>query len=134
MILITDAGFIVTTVRDHENQCLPPAFGTGTHHLDGFVIFVLMHLVNQCAVGARARLTIIGTDGPKERAGLQKGQVPFFSCTARRIDTLRQCGRLINHRHCVAKQDHRLVFFRRGRIDLGTRLLVCHQAIQTNPR
>jgi hypothetical protein len=70
VIVITDAGFVVAAVGDHENQRLSPPFGTGAHHFDGNVAFMLVDFVNQCAVRAWTRLTIVGTDRAKERASL----------------------------------------------------------------
>lgn len=50
VIVIADAGFVMTTVSYHENQRLTPAFCTSPHHFNHNIAFVLMDFINQCTM------------------------------------------------------------------------------------
>jgi hypothetical protein len=41
-------------IGDHENECLPARLRTGPHHFDYGIRLVLVQLVNQADVRARA--------------------------------------------------------------------------------
>jgi hypothetical protein len=51
VIVVTDAGFVVAAVSDHENQRLATTFRPGAHHFHNLVVFVLVNFVNQHSVG-----------------------------------------------------------------------------------
>src|SRR4029077_4719553 len=69
---------------------------------------------------------------PKETAGLQVAQVPY-RVTATGGETASEPGRLLAHRHCVAKHDHCLIAPGRRRVHFCPVLTVRNQTVEPDP-
>ena len=60
-------------------------------------------------------------------------QIPHFLATPGLLKPIRQQRRLIDHRHRIAEQDHRLILFRCSGVNLGAGLIVRGHTIEADP-
>ena len=132
MVLPANAVLVRAAVGDHHNQRLLPVLGTGAHHVHDSGGFVLVDLIEQRHVWTRAGLAVVGADRFEERSGVRVVQVPHLVAGTGLVQPRTQVFRQVDHGHGIAEQDHGLILFRGGGVNLSASFAVRDQAVQAD--